>query len=97
MNIKKYSNVFAQAQKHPQAKQFYDASLARIRLAEAIHKERVMQSLSMKDLAEKAHTTPAIISRIENAQVSAGIDLIMRIYCALGKEKIELSCVLSLG
>jgi transcriptional regulator with XRE-family HTH domain len=56
-----------------------------------------MQSLSMKDLAEKAHTTPAIISRIENAQVSAGIDLIMRIYCALGKEKIELSCVLSLG
>ena len=44
----------------------------------------------MKDLAEKAHTTPAIISRIENAQMTSGINLIMRIYRALGKEKIEL-------
>lgn len=93
MNIKKYSNVFAQAQEHPQAQNFYETSLARIRLAEAIHKERIAQSLSMKVLAEKANTTPAIISRIENAQVSAGIDLIMKIYRALGKDKIELSCI----
>jgi ribosome-binding protein aMBF1 (putative translation factor) len=92
MKIKTYTNVFSQAQEHPQAQQFYEESLARIRLADAIHKERTAQSLSMKALAEKAHTTPAIISRIENAQMSAGIDLVMKIYRALGKDKIELSC-----
>ncbi|MDM8525806.1 helix-turn-helix transcriptional regulator [Desulfococcaceae bacterium HSG8] len=59
-------------------------------LAEAIHSERVAQSLSMQMLAEKAETTPAAISRIENARVSTGIDLICRIFKALGKDKVEL-------
>jgi hypothetical protein len=43
MKIKKYSNAFAQAQAHPQAQQFYEESLARIRLAEAIHQERIVE------------------------------------------------------
>jgi predicted transcriptional regulator len=90
--MKKYANVFAQADEHPRASEFYEASLARLNLADAIRKERKVQSLSMKKLAELANTTPAIISRIENAQMSAGIDLIMKIYRALGKNKIELSC-----
>jgi len=36
-------------------------------------------------------TTPAVISRIENAQVSTGIDMIYRIFKALGKDKVELN------
>ncbi len=90
MKAKKYFNVFGEAGRHPEAEKFAEEIRARILLAEAVHRERVSQSLSMQKLAEKADTTPAVISRIENAQVSAGIDLIYRIFRALGKDKIEL-------
>ncbi|OGJ52032.1 hypothetical protein A2335_04500 [Candidatus Peregrinibacteria bacterium RIFOXYB2_FULL_32_7] len=90
MKTKKYSNIFTEAEKHPKAKIYLEDAKARIRLAEAIHKERTYQSLSMADLAEKAETTPAVISRIEHAQVSAGIDIITRIFLALGKTELKL-------
>ncbi len=93
MKAKKYYDVFREAGKHPKAKKFSEEIRARILLAEEIHRERVAQSLSMQILAEKAETTPAVISRIENAQVSTGIDLICRIFKALGKDKVELKFV----
>ncbi|MEN8219030.1 MAG: helix-turn-helix transcriptional regulator [Pseudomonadota bacterium] len=91
--MKKYTNVFEQAERHPKAKQFHEENLARIRLAEAIHRERMAQNLTMKQLAERAYITPAMISRIENAQISTGIDVIFKIFKALGQNKIELQCV----
>lgn len=93
MNIKKYSNVIADAKADPKFQQYCDESLARIRLAEAIYRERVAQQLTMTQLAQKANTTATIISRLENAQFSANINLIFKIFRALGKDKIELSCV----
>ncbi len=90
MKAKQYVDVFGEAGKHPKAEKFAGEIRARILLAEAIHRERVAQSLSMQMLAEKAKTTPAVISRIENAQVSTGIDLICRIFRALGKDSVEL-------
>ena len=90
MKAKQYYDVFWEAGKHPKAEKFAEEIRARILLAEAIHRERVAQSFSMQMLAEKAETTPAVISRIENAQVSTGIDLICRIFKALGKDKVEL-------
>jgi len=90
MKAKKYTDVFAQAKKHPQYKAYLEESKARIQLAEALYKERNFQSLSMAELAKKAGTTPAVISRIENAQVSAGIDLIYKIFKALGKKELNL-------
>ena len=91
MKAKKYYDFFKDAADHPKAEKFAEEVRARIALAEAIHRERVLQSLSMQSLAEKADTTPAVISRIENAQVSTGIDMIYRIFKALGKDKVELS------
>ena len=85
----KYIDVFKEAKKNSKYKQYCEEFLARIRLAEAIHRERTKQGLSMESLAQKAHTTPAVISRIENAQVSTGIDVIFKIYRALGKKKVE--------
>ncbi len=91
MQTSKYVNIFREAREHPEAKKFYEASVARIKLAEYLYKERTSQSLSMAELAKKSHTTPAVISRIENAQVSAGIDIIFRIFKALGKKNIKLN------
>jgi len=88
---KKYSNVFNQAKREPKYQFYLEEAKARIKLAEALHKERTFQSLSMSELAKKAGTTPAVISRIENAQVSAGIDLIYKLFKALGKKELNLS------
>lgn len=90
MKNKNYSNVFAEAKKDPKYKGYLEEAKARIKLAEALHQERSFQSLSMAELAERAGTTPAVISRIENAQVSAGIDLIYKIFRALGKKELNL-------
>ncbi len=87
---KKYSNVFAQAKNDPNYRGCLQEATARLKLAELLHKERTFQSLSMAQLAKKAGTTPAVISRIENAQVSAGIDLIYKIFKALGKKTLNL-------
>ena len=90
MKTKAYANVFEQAKKHPKSKAYLEEAKARIKLAEALYTERSFQSLSMAELAERAGTTPAVISRIENAQVSAGIDLIYKIFKALGKKELNL-------
>ncbi|MDM8549930.1 helix-turn-helix domain-containing protein [Desulfobacterales bacterium HSG2] len=73
MKAKKYFDVFGEADKHPKAEKFAEEVRARIVLAEAVHQERVSQSLSMKMLAEKAHTTPAVISRIETKQTKRSV------------------------
>lgn len=87
---KKYTNVFAQAMAHPQAEQFSQESKARLYLAVALHKARSNRGFSMAQLAKKAGTTPAMISRIENRQVSAGIDMVYRLFKALGEKKLTL-------
>lgn len=93
MKAKKYTNVFEQARKHPKYKMWTAESKARILLAKALHRERTFQSLTMAELARRAQATPAVISRIENAQVTAGLDLICRLFKALGKKKLELDLV----
>lgn len=93
MKNKKYASVFTEAAKHPKAKAYLEESKARIKLAEALHKERTFQELTMAELAQMAGTTPAVISRIENAQVSAGIDVIFKIFKALGKKELRLTVV----
>jgi ribosome-binding protein aMBF1 (putative translation factor) len=87
---KQYADIFAQAHLHPKAEQFYQESMARIRLAETLYRERVSQSLSKVELARRAFTSPAVISRIESAQVAPKFDVLFRIFKALGKEKLEI-------
>ncbi len=90
MKTKKYADVFAQAKRNAKYKIYKEEARARIHLAQALHAARESQSLSMSALAKKAGTTAAVISRIENAQVSAGIDLIYKLFKALGKKELRL-------
>lgn len=92
MKAKPYFDVFEEASKHPQAKQFSEDSRARMILAQTVYRERLAQSLSQAKLAEKSHVSTAVIRRIENAQSSTGIEVIYKIFRALGKPKIELDC-----
>jgi len=91
MKIKEYIDVFAWADTHPQAKQFYEESLAKIRLGEAIYRERTAQSLSVQELAQRSHVSVKTIHAIENSESSVKMETVFKLYKALGKKKIELS------
>ena len=84
-------NPIAALGKNTDFQKYEQEALARIKLAEALYQERKVQKMTINDLAKLAHTTPAVISRIEHCQVSAGIDLVARLFTALGKQKITLS------
>jgi len=48
-------------------------------------KNRIKYNLSQKELAKKAKTTQAVISRIENMDVSPSIGILQRIAQVFGK------------
>ena len=54
------------------------------RVAKAIVNRREAQRLSQRELARRAKTTQAVISRIENGNVSVGLQMLQRIADALG-------------
>jgi plasmid maintenance system antidote protein VapI len=90
MSVKKYFDVFAWADTHPQAKQFYEESLARIHLGEVVYKERTAQSLSVQELAQRSHLSAKTIRAIENSENSVKMETLFKLYRALGKKKLEL-------
>lgn len=64
-------------------KAFKDESL-KITLAQAVHKKRKKLKWSQANLAKQAKTTQRMISRIERADMSVGVDLLQRVAHALG-------------
>jgi len=52
-------------------------------IADEVYGARVYAKLSQQGLAKKVGTTQAIISKIENAEVNFGVDLMLRISKAL--------------
>ena len=60
---------------------------------EEIIKARIEKKLSQRELAKKAKTTQAVLSRIENMTVSPSIQLVQRIAEAMGK-KLEIKFIL---
>ena len=56
---------------------------ARIVLAAEIYQARTKKGLSQEALAKNIATTQKVISKVENAEVNVGIDLIFRIMRAL--------------
>jgi transcriptional regulator with XRE-family HTH domain len=53
-------------------------------ISEEIYSARISLKLSQQDLAKKVGTTQKVISKIENAEVNLGVDLILRISRELG-------------
>lgn len=88
-----YYNPFVALENDPRAKRYEEEILAKLRLATALYQARTEQKCTIEELAKRAHTTPAVISRIENSQVSAGIALISKLFKALGKKELVISLV----
>lgn len=76
--------------KDPAFKKAWEESEPAYQLSRALIKKRLSQKLSQGELAKKAHTTQAVISRLESMNANPSIGLIQKIASALNlKLKIQ--------
>jgi len=73
----------------PGFKKEWEKSEASYQVTRALIEARIKGKISQRQLARKAKTTQAVISRIENMNVSPSIGLLQRIADSLGK-KLEI-------
>lgn len=74
----------------PEFKKEWDRLEPAYQAQRALIKARIETKMSQRQLAKKAKTTQAVISRIENMTVSPSINLLQRIAEAFGK-KLKIS------
>ncbi len=75
--------------KDPDFKKEWEASETQYQLVREIIQSRIKSNVSQRELAKKAKTTQAVISRIESMAVNPSISLIEKIAHALDK-KLEI-------
>jgi len=69
--------------RNPEFKKEWEKSEMNYQLSRTLIKERLAQKISQIDLAKKANTTQAVISRLENMDVNPSLELLQRIARAL--------------
>lgn len=69
----------------PKFKKEWVKSEAQYQIVRALIKTRLEKKLSQRELAKKANTTQAVISRIENLSLNPTVHLLDKIAVALGK------------
>jgi len=80
---KKQIDAMAELRK---TKNFQSLSLAydlQLRLALEIYQQRECKGWSQQDLAKEVKTTQKVISKLENGEVNAGLDIVRRLGAAL--------------
>ena len=77
--------------KDPKFRKAWEESEAEYQIGRALIDKRIKERLSQKDLARRAHTTQAVISRLESMNANPSLDLLKRIASALNLHlKIQL-------
>ena len=76
--------------KDPAFKKAWEESEWEYQISRALIAKRIKSKLSQKDLAKKAHTTQAVISRLENMNGNPSLGFLQKIASALNlKLKIQ--------
>lgn len=70
--------------KDPAFREHWEASEVEYQLARRIIAERLARKMSQGELAKRAQTTQAVISRIERMTTNVSVKLLKRIAAALG-------------
>lgn len=84
--------TFERLMRKPEFKKEWEAHEAKYEFGRELIRARLEKNLSQQQLAEKAGTTQAVISRIESDSVSPSLKLLSKIASGLGK-KLELKFV----
>lgn len=69
--------------KNPEFKKAWEESELEYQVSRMLIAKRLKSKLSQKELAKKAHTTQAVISRLENMNANPSIGLLQKIAKAL--------------
>lgn len=69
--------------KNPEFKKAWEESELEYQVSRLLIAKRLKSKLSQKELAKKAHTTQAVISRLENMNANPSISLLQKIAKAL--------------
>ena len=69
----------------PKFRKEWERTEAAYQVTRELIRTRIEGKISQRELAKKANTTQAVLSRIENMTVSPSIGLLQRIAQALGK------------
>lgn len=81
---KKNIDPMAKARNHKRFDDYSKEAHSRIILATEIYKARTKKGISQQELAKRINTTQKVVSKIENAEVNLGIDLLYKITSFLG-------------
>lgn len=91
MNTKKqttpddFDKMFTTRMKDPEFRKLWEEGEADYQLGRQIIQARIDKKISQRELAKRANTTQAVISRIESLDVSTTLQMATRIAKALGK------------
>ncbi len=77
--------LIARQLKDPEFRKIWEEGEADCQLGRQIIQARIDKKISQRDLAKRANTTQAVISRIETSSVSPTLQMASRIAMALGK------------
>lgn len=88
--IYRFQDHLKELLKNPKFKKEWENSEVEYQLSRKLIEARLKRNISQRDLAKKAHTTQAVISRIEGMNSNPSIRLLKRIARALGT-KIQIS------
>ena len=78
-------DYLAKQLKDPKFKKEWDKLEPQYQITRELIKARTEGKISQRELAKKAKTTQAVLSRIENMTVNPSIGLLQKIATALGK------------
>ncbi|AKM79356.1 MAG: HTH domain-containing protein [Candidatus Beckwithbacteria bacterium GW2011_GWB1_47_15] len=78
--------------KDPEFRRLWEESEPQYQATRALIKARLEKKLSQRQLAKKADTTQAVISRVESMAVNPSVGLLQKLASALGK-KLEIKFV----
>lgn len=70
--------------KNPEFRKAWEESEAEYQISRILIQKRLAKKMSQQDLAEKAHTTQAVISRVEAMNSNPSLNLLKRLANALG-------------
>lgn len=70
--------------KDPEFKKLWEEGELEYQLSRKLIQQRIAKKISQRDLAQKANTTQAVISRIESMNANPSIGLLKKLASALG-------------
>jgi predicted transcriptional regulator len=86
MKLLTFDQYFEKSVKDPEFKKLWEMAAPEYQLSRQVIKKRLENKMSQQELAKKAHTTQAIISRLENSTLNPSLHLLKRIALSLGSK-----------